>query len=81
MPGHERRDGPMQGTAASRRTPACAGDLGMISRTSQLAARGADRVTWTADERRVESVRSIYLGNCYRFEVNLTDGPALAPIP
>lgn len=40
-----------------------------------------DRVTWTADERRVESVRSIYRGDRYRFEVDLTDGPALAPIP
>lgn len=37
-----------------------------------------DRITWTAEGRRVESVRSIYRGDRYRFEVELTGGPAHA---
>lgn len=39
-----------------------------------------DRVTWTTEGRRIESVRSVYRGDRYRFEVDLTEGPALTPI-
>lgn len=34
-----------------------------------------DRVTWTADGRHVEAVRSVYRGDRYRFEVDLTGVP------
>jgi GntR family transcriptional regulator len=36
-----------------------------------------DRVTWTADGRHVEAVHSVYRGDRYRFEVDLTGPPPI----
>ncbi|QZY53089.1 GntR family transcriptional regulator [Leucobacter tenebrionis] len=44
----------------------------LLGLAPQSPALLVDRVTWTAEGRRVEAARSVYRGDRYRFEVDLT---------